>query len=330
MKMFTGVAVLLLLTNSLDPTAAWTTITTSTPTRNTRTQPLHMASRNAKKLSSRSKWASSRGISSDGTPPTPDGFCTIVGGGRIGSLLSSNGPSLLLKRGDDIPSTPEGTPILIATRNDSLDGIIDACPDNRKADLVFLQNGYLDGYLGTKGLAENTQSLLFLSVPAMGVDAVDGITSVNPEGLTCATGVHAEALKERLGSLGLKCNVVTKEDYQPAMIEKLIWISTYMLVGTAKECASVGQAGSEHTELVQSIISELTAATSTKEGITFLSGTIERLAAYTDVVTDFPCAVKEFEWRNEYFYNLGDDACPVHNGLLRECKEKELIAFDLP
>jgi len=201
---------------------------------------------------------------------------------------------------------------------------------SRKADLVFLQNGYLDGYLGTKGLGDNTQSLLFLSVAAMGVDAVDGITSVNPEGLTCATGVHAEALKERLGSLGLKCNVVSKEEYQPAMIEKLIWISTYMLVGTAKQCKSVGQAGSEHTELVQSIVSELTAATSAKEGITFLPGTMERLAAYTDVVTDFPCAVKEFEWRNEYFYNLGDDVCPVHNGLLRECKEKELIAFDLP
>lgn len=195
---------------------------------------------------------------------------------------------------------------------------------------MFLQNGYLDGYLEGKGLSDNTQSLLFLSVPAMGAEAVDGITAVNPEGLTCAKGVHAEALSERLGSLGLKCNVVSKEDYQPAMIEKLIWISTYMLVGTAKECASVGQAGAEHTELVQSIVSELCAASAEKEGITFKDGTMERLAAYTDVVTDFPCGVKEFEWRNEYFYKLGDEKCPIHNGLLRECKEKGLIAFDLP
>lgn len=164
----------------------------------------------------------------------------------------------------------------------------------------------------------------------MGVDAVDGITSVNPEGLTCATGVHAEAFKEMLGNLGLKCNVVGKEDYQPAMIEKLIWISTYMLVGTAKECSSVGQAGSDHAELVQSVVTELLAASAAKENITFQPGTMERLAAYTDVVTDFPCAVKEFEWRNEYFYKLGDEACPIHNGLLRECKEKGFIAFDLP
>ena len=103
-----------------------------------------------------------------------------------------------------------------------------------------------------------------------------------------------------------------------------------MLVGTAKECSSVGQAQSEHTELVEKIINELIAAVSKKEGIVFSEGATKRLAAYTDVVTDFPAAVKEFEWRNQYFYDLGDEEVPTHNGLLRECKEKELIGFDLP
>lgn len=103
-----------------------------------------------------------------------------------------------------------------------------------------------------------------------------------------------------------------------------------MLVGTAKECSSVGQAGTDHKDLVEQVISELLAAVSAKEGITFSDGAIERLASYTDVVTDFPCAVKEFEWRNQYFYNLGDEACPTHNALLRECKEKGKIDFELP
>ena len=107
------------------------------------------------------------------------------------------------------------------------------------------------------------------------------------------------------------------------------WISTYMLVGTAKECTSVGQAGADHADLVQSVVSELCVAVSAKEDITFAEGSMERLAAYTDVVADFPCAVKEFEWRNEYFYKLGDDACPIHNGLLRECKEKGFLGFEL-
>ena len=103
-----------------------------------------------------------------------------------------------------------------------------------------------------------------------------------------------------------------------------------MLVGTAKECKSVGQAGAEHSALVEKVVAELLAAVSAKEGITFEEGSMARLAAYTDVVADFPCAVKEFEWRNQYFYNLGDDACPTHNQLLRECKEKGFLGFDLP
>ena len=73
-------------------------------------------------------------------------------------------------------------PILIATRNDALDGIIDKCPDNRLKDLVFMQNGYLDAYLESKGLLDNTQVLLYLSVTAMGAAAVDVVTKVNPEG----------------------------------------------------------------------------------------------------------------------------------------------------
>lgn len=108
------------------------------------------------------------------------------------------------------------------------------------------------------------------------------------------------------------------------------WISTYMLVGTAKECKSVGQAGSAHSQLVQDVIVELSSAVATKEGIIFPPGTIERLAAYTDVVSDFPCGVKEFEWRNKYFYDLGDAACPIHNGLLRECAARGKLGFELP
>lgn len=266
------------------------------------------------------------------TQSSPD-FCTIVGGGgRIGSLLAQGGPSLLIGRGETIPAEPQGTPIFIATRNDSLNSIIDHCPDNRKADLVFLQNGYLDTFLESKGLADNTQALLFLSVPAKGVAPVDGITRVNPEGLTAATGKHAPALAKRLQALGLKCNVLTsmQKEYKPAMFEKLIWISTYMLVGTAKKCSSVGQAGELYPSLVQSIILELVRAVEKKEAIIFQPGTVERLAAYTEVVKNFPCAVKEFEWRNEYFYKLGDDACPIHNSLLRECRDLGFIQFTLP
>lgn len=301
-----------------------------------------MGSKGASKWGKKKSWLESRGIDLETGVSTATavkessdsdgGFCTVVGGGRIGSMLTSAAASsLLLKRGDVIPEdSGEGSPILLATRNDALDGIVEACPEHRRKDLVFLQNGYLDDFLSEKGLSDNTQVLLFVSVTALGAEPIDGITTVNPEGLTTATGVHAEAFANRLASLELKCNVVSAEEYRPAMFEKLIWISTYMLVGAAKECASVGQAGSEHKELVEAVINELAAAVSAKEGISFQTGIIERLAAYTDVVADFPAAVKEFQWRNQYFYNLGDETCPIHNGLLRDCKEKGVLSFELP
>jgi len=255
----------------------------------------------------------------------------MIGGGRIGSLISQN--AKLLGRNDPISTSIDANgsgPIFIATRNDVLESIVDDCPASRRKDLVFLQNGHLDNFLESKGLLDNTQVLLYLAVTALGEPPIDGITSVNPEGLTAATGIHSQAFADRLGDLGLKCNVLNAEEYRPAMFEKLIWIATYMLVGTAKDCSSVGQAGAEHTKLVQDVISELVSAISTKEGITFKPGSIERLAAYTDVVSNFPCAVKEFEWRNKYFYDLGDDACPLHNGLLKECASAGKLGFDLP
>lgn len=292
---------------------------------------LSMGSKAASKWGKKQSWLEKRGVSaaSDGATEASAPFSAIVGSGRIGGALSEAGNCVVIGREDLIDADGEG-PILIATRNDALDGIIDKCPENRRKDLVFMQNGYLDEFLESKGLLDNTQVLLYLSVPAKGVDPVDGVTSVNPEGLTAATGIHSQAFADRLAALDLKCNVVTPAEYRPAMFEKLMWISTYMLVGTAKGCSSVGEAGSEHADIVEKVVGELVAAVSSKEGIVFPEGTMARLAAYTDVVADFPCGVKEFEWRNKYFYDLGDDMVPTHNALLKECAEAGLLGFELP
>ncbi len=121
----------------------------------------------------------------------------IIGNGRIGSLLASAGNCRVLGRNDVIDPNNEGHPIFIATRNDALDAIVDSCPVNRRNDLVFLQNGYLDDFLSSKGLLDNTQVLLYLSVPSKGAEPIDGVTSYNPEGLTMATGKHAMAFARR-------------------------------------------------------------------------------------------------------------------------------------
>jgi hypothetical protein len=154
----------------------------------------------------------------------------VVGSGRIGSFLARAGQCKILGRDDSIDAQSEGSPILIATRNDALGGIVDKCPANRRKDLVFLQNGYLDDFLAERGLSANTQVLLYLSVTAKGADPVDGVTAVNPEGLTSATGVHAQAFAHHLTALNMKCRVLTPLQYRPAMFEKLMYVSMCIAV----------------------------------------------------------------------------------------------------
>lgn len=186
-------------------------------------------SRKAEKWKSKQNWLESRSFSAEGSlssAPTDTASvdvvpAEIIGAGRIGSLLAEAPGSTVLGREDSIDPNKSG-PILIATRNDALDGIVDNCPENRKKDLVFMQNGYLDDFLASKGLLDNTQALLYFSRASMDAPAVDGITSENPEGLTAATGMHAQAFADRLAALGLRCKIVTQAEYRPAMFEKLM------------------------------------------------------------------------------------------------------------
>jgi len=181
-------------------------------------------SRAATRWERKQAWLEQRGGGGAGRDDmTSSSFAAeIIGAGRIGEFLATAGDCTILGRDDSIDPTKEGQPILIATRNDALSGIVEACPENRRKDLVFLQNGFLDNFLQDKGLMDNTQVLLYLSVPAKGATPVDGVTTVNPEGLTAATGVHAQAFADRLAAVHMKCNVVTPQDYRPAMFEKLM------------------------------------------------------------------------------------------------------------
>ena len=56
----------------------------------------------------------------------------IVGGGRVGKALQDmgNGDDLLIKRGETIPVDFAG-PILVCTRNDDLEAVLQATPQSR-------------------------------------------------------------------------------------------------------------------------------------------------------------------------------------------------------
>ncbi|BBN14828.1 hypothetical protein MPTK1_6g14820 [Marchantia polymorpha subsp. ruderalis] len=251
----------------------------------------------------------------------------IVGAGRVGSALEKmgGGNDVLVKRGEPIPADGQG-PIIICTRNDSLAGIIDATPASRREDLVFIQNGMLEPFLESKGLASATQVLVYFAVAKAGDAPIDGKTDMNPEGLTASTGKWASAVAARLESAGLSCKVLDAEEFKKPQLEKLIWISAFMLVGTRHPGATCGDVESKYREEVVSLIQELAAVAESVKNTKFDSGIEERLCAYARSVSHYPTAVKEFEWRNGWFYDISQralsngetDPCPLHTAWLKE------------
>jgi len=251
----------------------------------------------------------------------------IVGGGRIGSTLAKLGceGDTVMRRGDSFPATPTSGPIYVCTRNDALAGVIEATPPARRQDLVFLQNGMLGKFLDAQGLPDATQVLLYLAVSKLGEPPIDGITVENPEGLTSSTGKWAGAFKARLAKGDLTCNVREGADYTKAMLEKHVWICSFMLVGALNGGITVGEVESEHSDQLKGIVAELCDAGAVELGVTLEPRAFERLAAYGRSVAHFPTAVKEFEWRNGWFYDISQaaieagkpDPMPLHTAGLR-------------
>lgn len=75
-------------------------------------------------------------MSSTATKVVP---AVIVGGGRVGRALQDmgNGGDVLVKRGEPVPADFEG-PILVCTRNDDLEAVLEATPRNRWSGTFLL------------------------------------------------------------------------------------------------------------------------------------------------------------------------------------------------
>ncbi|KAE8710909.1 hypothetical protein F3Y22_tig00110318pilonHSYRG00064 [Hibiscus syriacus] len=250
----------------------------------------------------------------------------IVGGGRVGNALQDigKGHDMPVKRGGPVPLYFEG-PILVCSRNDDLEAVLEATPKSRWNDLFFFfQNGMLEPWIQSKGLKDGDQVLAYFAVSKLGEPPVDVKTDTNPEGLTAAYGKWASAIATRLHAGGLSCKVLDKEAFRRQMLEKLIWICSFMLVGARHPGATVGIVEKEYRSEVllsfSSLIAELASAAAAEKSITFEEAMEDRLCAYSGAVAHFPTAVKEFKWRNGWFYSISEkaiadgkpDPCPLH------------------
>ncbi len=242
---------------------------------------------------------------------------TIIGAGRIGTLFSqiSQNSSVevsLLRRGEQtLLSTG---PIVVCTRNDDLDGVLRWIPLERYSDLVFIQNGVLHTWFEQRGLTDVTQGLLYVAVSSVGADAVDGERSV-------VTGPHAESMRWLMNALNLQCTVISKEQFLAEMLEKVLWNCVFGLLCDVYDC-TVGELVTTHREDVSTLTSELCAVALPVLGISTaqlpLEPLLRRLCAYSLSIADYRGALKEWSWRNGWFWLQDSNEDSVHASFLRK------------
>lgn len=256
---------------------------------------------------------------------------TIIGGGRIGTMLASIAGGHLIRRGESI--APVDGPIIVCTRNNDLQGVCEQVPADRRADLVFVQNGMLSSWLEMNNLSGCTRALLYVAVSTRGALPVDGGRSV-------VNGPHAAAFANLMARGGLQCRVVDEAHYEEEMIEKFLWNCVFGLLSQHHGC-SVGAVVEHHREEVHALTMELLEVCESAGELVFPSGLsrsgpngstadlgrealVERLCAYSLSIPDYRGAVKEWTWRNGWLWDRSGDRTSLHGRLLRAVVPKLL------
>ena len=241
---------------------------------------------------------------------------SIVGAGRIGQTFATIAEVrqievALLTRGDKhLLATG---PILICTRNDDLEGVLEWIPFERRSDLVFIQNGMLQTWFTEQSLESVTQALLYIAVSKIGDEPVDGFRSV-------VTGPQSESFVWLMMELGLQCTAVIKSLFLIEMLEKLLWNCVFGLLCQVHN-VTVGEVVVQHRLQVESLSLELllVACTELRFDVPSMQdqrALVDRLCDYSLSIPTYQGAVKEWKWRNGWFWDRQQDLKSVHATLL--------------
>ena len=243
----------------------------------------------------------------------------VVGAGRVGTALAARGGgaiALIDRQGDwQLLKGAPGTPILLAVRNDDLPVVLERVPADRRADLVFVQNGMLRPWLSQAGFDEAhpiTRGLLFFAVPRRGAD-------LEPGGDSPFHGPRAAAVVDVLAAIDVPASEVDAGQFAAVELEKLIWNSAFGLCCEAFSC-DVGTVVREHADTLRELVAELSAVGASALAVTLaLEPLMQRLCAYSLSIADYRGAVKEWPWRNGWFVaeaRARSLPTPIHDALL--------------
>jgi len=273
---------------------------------------------------------------------TKDGDAVIVVGkserernlAKCFAKLNPRGLDATLELGEKIPlehpRVPGLTdfPVYMCVSASELAAAIDeSCPDEKRDDLVFLSDGFLEPILKARGLCrkENTQATLWVSVGDKG-KMYDERTSMGPNGAgvtewcgeSLCTGKWAGALVERLESGEVYCKELFYRDWRRYMLERTAYLAIFNLVGALHPEKTKGGEGltgklathqtvaNYYHEEVDDMLTEVSYTLRGYMAVTLIYGTTKRLVAYAEANgRDYDCVVKTEDY-------------PFFNGLLWE------------
>ena len=240
----------------------------------------------------------------------------IIGAGRIGGALAAASPQpctlVTREHGWAALLGPAGDPLLVCVRNDDVAAVVERVPVVRRADLVFVQNGMIDGWLAAHGLADSTRGVLFFAVATRG-------GAIEPGGVSPFTGPHAPALADWLLSLGVAAQAVDRARFSAIMLEKLIWNAAFGLL-CERHGVTAGEVLGRHADDLARVAAELNAVGRAALGVHLEDGALlARLRAFAARIPDTRAGLKEWPWRGGWFVAAARERgleMPTHERLL--------------
>ena len=123
-----------------------------------------------------------------------------------------------------------------------------------------------------------------------------------------------------MNELGLQCAAISKSQFLFEMLEKLLWNCVFGLLCQVHGL-SVGEVVEQHRTQVASLSLELLRVACENMRLDLPNtderdALVDRLCDYSKSIPDYKGAVKEWKWRNGWFWDRQQDLNSVHATLL--------------
>ncbi|KAJ1459940.1 hypothetical protein M885DRAFT_510406 [Pelagophyceae sp. CCMP2097] len=331
------------------------------------------AATQARNVVQKAVWSDSRAVKDyqdllAGTAPRrlEDGPALVIGSDSMAKAfaeLAPASPDAVLGVADAIPLMLDATrypalteaqrsvfPIYVFCDADELEPLLQACPAEKKDDLVFMhyRGQMVEPVLRRYGCFRDTQSqvVLYYAVNEFGkVD--DDRTCMGNDAMgrekwaaeSCATGKWAGAVADRMVRANLHCSELFQRDWRRHMFERCVFEAAYGLVGAVHKKVPISEVHEYFPDEVDDMLYEIQRALRGHLALTLLNGVEERMAAYSKTQRrskkDDRAAVvfAKDTWKNTFFYDISvkalaqnfPDPSPMHTAYWELAKNEGVL-----